>query len=203
MAPKITTVVFDYGNVLVKLNRPKVCKRLSRHSDLLPEEICNRIFKTDIEYDSETGKYDSKEHFLRIKKRINAHDGWTYEEFYQEFKNGFDRNPDGERALKYAGKRSRVFILSNTSKIHSQWLLEHKKLSSVPELFIFSFEVGIMKPDKRIWEILCEKGSVKPEECLYIDDILEYCTVAEEMGFHVINYDLKRMHLKNELSKWL
>jgi len=199
----ITAVVFDYGNVLVKINRLKICKSFAKHSPITPEEICSKIFGTDIEIDSETGKYDSKEHFNRIKERICAREDWTYEDFYKEFKDGFDRNPDGEEALKYASKKARVFILSNTSPIHAQWLMEHRDLSSIPELFIFSFQVGFMKPDRRIWQVMCRLGNVHPEECIYVDDVSQYCEVAEEMGFNVINYDYNGMKLKNELSKLL
>ena len=198
----ITAVVFDFGNVLAKIDRLKICRNLSKHSPLSPEEICRRIFGTDIEFDSETGKYDSIEHFKRIKERIEAYESWRYDEFYEEYKNGFEENPDGEAALEYAGRKARVFVLSNTSEIHARWLLENRKLSSIPELFIFSFEVGVMKPDPGIWEALCKLGSVRPEECLYIDDVVSYCSAAEKLGFNTIHYDYRTMVLKDELSRW-
>ena len=41
------------------------------------------------------------------------------------------------------------------------------KIVDVP---IFSCEVGIKKPDQRIYKLLCDRLGVKPEECLYIGD---------------------------------
>ncbi len=200
---RISTVVFDFGNVLARVERLKICRRFSKHSPLSPEEICSCIYGTEIEYDSETGKYDSRGHFLKIKESILAEEGWSYDEFCGEFKDGFERNPDGEAALKYAGERARVFVLSNTTKLHARWLLDHKELSKIPELFIFSYEVGVMKPDEKIWKIMCQRGGVEPEECLYIDDVKEYCIAAEKLGFNVINYDINSGNLKKELHKWL
>lgn len=41
------------------------------------------------------------------------------------------------------------------------------KLVQVP---VFSCEVGIKKPDQRIYQILCEKLKIEPGECLYVGD---------------------------------
>ncbi len=203
MEKNINIVVFDFGNVLLQVDRLKICSNLSIHSPLTAKEIENQIFGTDIEYDSETGKYDSKEHFRRIKERIKGNKNWSYDEFYHEFKDGFADNIDGEKALEYAGKKARIFILSNTSYLHSLCLFEHELLATIPEHFFFSYKVGVMKPNRKIWDILCEAGSVKPEKCLYIDDVVEYCDIAKRIGFNVINYDLKTMNLTAELKKWL
>ena len=203
MKKSISTVVFDFGNVLLKVDRLKICSHLSVHSPLSAEEICKIIYGTEIEYNSETGKYDSKEHFRIIKERIRGDKDWNYDEFYHEFKDGFEDNPDGEEALIYVGERSRVFVLSNTTYLHSLCLFEHEPLATIPELFIFSYKVGVMKPDRKIWDIMCKMGSVEPEECLYIDDIEEYCNTAGQIGFNVVNYDIKKMNLKIELKKWL
>ncbi len=203
MKKNISTVVFDFGNVLLKVDRLKICSPLSVHSPLSAEEICRRIYGTDIEYDSETGRYDSREHFRRIKERINGNSNWSYDEFYHEFKDGFEDNRDGEEALKYAGKKVRVFVLSNTTYLHSLCLFENEMFATIPELFIFSYKVGVMKPDRKIWDIMCRMGSVKPEECLYIDDIKEYCNTAEQIGFNVIHYNMETMNLKSELANWL
>jgi len=203
MKKNISAVVFDFGNVLLKVDRLKICSRLSVHSPLSAEEICGQIYGTEIEYDSETGKYNSKEHFRIIKEHIKGNKGWGYDEFYYEFKDGFEDNSDGEEALVYAGERARVFVLSNTTYLHSLCLFEHELLATIPEAFIFSYKVGVMKPDRKIWKIMCKTGSVKPEECLYIDDIVEYCNTAGQIGFNVINYDIKKMNLKDELKKWL
>jgi putative hydrolase of the HAD superfamily len=41
------------------------------------------------------------------------------------------------------------------------------KIIDVP---IFSCEVGIKKPDQRIYNLLCDQLGVKPNECLYVGD---------------------------------
>jgi putative hydrolase of the HAD superfamily len=203
MKTSIKAVVFDFGNVLVKLDRLRICLRLSSHSPLSPDDICARIYDSDLEYDSETGRYDSREYFRRIKQRIQGKHGWTYEQFRSEFKDVFELNPEGMEALQAASGRKRIFILSNTSYLHALWLFEHEDLATLPEQHIFSFKVGAMKPDPEIWKVMLRMGSLEARQCLYIDDIKEYCEAAERIGFHSIHYQLGTTRLMEELSQWL
>ena len=203
MNTSIEAVVFDFGNVLVRLDRLRICSHLSNHSPLSPGDICSRIYDSDLEYDSETGKYDSREYFRRIKQRIQGNHGWTYEQFRSEFKDGFELNPEGMEALQAASERKRVFILSNISYLHALRLFEHEDLVALPEQHIFSFKVGAMKPDPKIWEAMLRMGSLEARQCLYIDDIKEYCEAAERIGFNSIHYQLGTTRLMEELSQWL
>jgi putative hydrolase of the HAD superfamily len=203
MNTSIEVVVFDFGNVLVRLDRLRICSNLANHSPLSPEEICSRIYNSDLEYDSETGKYGSREYFRRIKQRIQGNHGWTYEQFQSEFKDVFELNPEGMEALKAASGRKRIFILSNISYLHALWLFEHEDLVTIPEQHIFSFKVGAMKPDPKIWEVMLRMGSIEARQCLYIDDIKEYCEAAERIGFNSIHYQLGTTQLMEELSYWL
>jgi putative hydrolase of the HAD superfamily len=47
---------------------------------------------------------------------------------------------------------------------------------------LISAEAKSSKPERRIYEILLEKYSLNPEECLFIDDIESNVSAAEETG---------------------
>jgi HAD superfamily hydrolase (TIGR01509 family) len=203
MKEAIEAVVFDFGNVLVRVDRSLICGRMARHCALSPQEVGSRLFDSDLEYDSETGKYDSREHFRRTKERIGAENGWTYEQFREEFKDAFELNPEGMAALEAASRRKRTFVLSNTSYLHALWLFEQEQLATIPEYHIFSFKVGAMKPDARIWEHMLRVSSLEARQCLYIDDMEEYCLVAGRLGFNSIHYQPGKTALLEELENWL
>ncbi len=44
------------------------------------------------------------------------------------------------------------------------------KLCKILSCAIFSSEIGIKKPDIRIYQIACERLNVKPEQCIYVGD---------------------------------
>jgi HAD superfamily hydrolase (TIGR01509 family) len=199
----VQAVVFDFGNVLANVERLKICSRLAEHCPLSAEEVCSRIYGTDIELDSETGRYDSEGHFQCIKERIGGNGGWTYQEFKEEFKDGFSLNDEGMEALRLAARSRRVFVLSNTTYLHSLWLYEQEELVTLPEQHIFSFKVGVMKPDPRIWQILLERASLQPAHCLYIDDVEPFCAAARQLGLHTLHYRKGKTDLVGEIKSWL
>ena len=51
---------------------------------------------------------------------------------------------------------------------------------------IESSKVGVRKPDPRIYEMMCEKLGVRPENCIYLDDLGINCKPASGLGMHAI-----------------
>ena len=60
------------------------------------------------------------------------------------------------------------------------------ELDSLFDTVIASGEVGFEKPDHRIFDLAAEKLGVLPEECLFIDDIQEYCDAAARIGMKTL-----------------
>jgi FMN phosphatase YigB (HAD superfamily) len=200
----IRAVVFDYGNVLAMVDRPAQCRRLARYSPLSPEQILRRIWGNDLEQDAESGRYDSHELFRRLRERIQAEESWSYEEFLVDFAAGFDLNPEGVAALRLAaGADKRTFVLSNTSYPHARRLFLHEELATIPEGYVFSFKVGAMKPDPAIWRHLLATTGLAAGQCVYIDDVPEYCRAAEALGFAAIHYEKGRTDLLRRLQDLL
>jgi putative hydrolase of the HAD superfamily len=62
----------------------------------------------------------------------------------------------------------------------------------IMELFdevIESARLGIRKPDPRIYRLMCEKLSVVPEECVYLDDLGGNLKPARAMGMTTIKVE--------------
>ena len=196
-------VVFDVGNVLTRVSYRRISKELARHSPLSAVAIQRELVGTDLEWDAETGKYDSREHFKRIKKRIQGDSGWTYEEFAGEFKSGLSMTRDGVAGLRYAAARARVFLMSNTPYLHGLWMFEQEILATLPEQLFFSYREGVMKPDPRIWEIFFERTRLPAEKCLYFDDRLENCEAVRRFGIHAVHFKSPEMNLLDEVSSRL
>ena len=51
---------------------------------------------------------------------------------------------------------------------------------------IESSKAGVRKPDPRIYRMMCEALAVKPEACVYLDDLGINCKPAREMGMTTI-----------------
>lgn len=63
---------------------------------------------------------------------------------------------------------------------------------------ILSYEVGLAKPDLRIYELALSKIGLKANECIYIDDMSKNLPTAQQLGMKAIQFKGLDI-LKNEL----
>lgn len=101
--------------------------------------------------------------------------------------------------------RDRGYKIGLISNIASNWIRDSLLSPEEQELFdamIMSFEVGMAKPDPRIFMLACERLRVGPHEAVLVDDIDRYCDAATAEGLKAILYhDFKQM--KSELEELL
>lgn len=82
----------------------------------------------------------------------------------------------------------KVYLLSNTNIIHWEWVLANDfsyKGHTVTDFFdktYLSYELHLVKPDRRIFEHLIEDAGIDPNETFFIDDAAENCRMAETLG---------------------
>jgi 2-haloacid dehalogenase len=53
---------------------------------------------------------------------------------------------------------------------------------------LVSGEVGVIKPDLRIFELLIERFAIDPHSAVYIDDVEANITAARPLGIHTIHF---------------
>ena len=83
----------------------------------------------------------------------------------------------------------RLFILSNYAKEASDILIEqYKEFFSLFDDIIISANIGMIKPEKEIYEHLLSKHSLKPEECIFIDDQEINIQSAQNIGITGVLY---------------
>jgi epoxide hydrolase-like predicted phosphatase len=87
--------------------------------------------------------------------------------------------------------REQGYKIGMLSNIATNWVREQLLTPKEAALFddmVFSFEVGMAKPDPRIFQLVCDRLQVAPEQAVLIDDIDYYCAAAEGIGMRAIVY---------------
>ncbi|CAN5612214.1 hypothetical protein BH23PAT1_BH23PAT1_0580 [soil metagenome] len=104
--------------------------------------------------------------------------------------------------LNYIKELKSKYKIGMISNVATPWITDTFLTPEEQELFdemIFSFEVGMTKPDRRIFMLACERLRIGPHEAVFIDDIESYCEVARGEGLAAIVYkDFSQM--KKELE---
>ena len=82
----------------------------------------------------------------------------------------------------------KIGLLSN---VGTNWIEESLLTKEEYALFdvkVLSFQVGLTKPSTEIFLLAASRLGVRPDECLFIDDVESYCLAANNTGMLTIYY---------------
>ena len=168
----IKNIIFDLGNVIV--NNPTIDTVKSFFKDDKDAETFNNyIFQSKYWKMMDLGEIENAE----IANRIEANkevDVSNYNEIREFMLHWFTACGVNEKTMKIGKllkeKGYHIYILSNMAKATFQYFSSTYEFFNVVDGAIVSAHVGVKKPDRKIFDILIEKYSLIPEECLLIDD---------------------------------
>ena len=78
--------------------------------------------------------------------------------------------PDALETLAELRRRGHLLALISVCSEEVSHLWEETPFGGTLDVTVFSCDVGISKPDPRIYEIACERLEVEPAECLFVGD---------------------------------
>ncbi len=191
----IKNIIFDLGNVLVNVEYEKFINKLLTNG--VTEETYSNFFKGGnyrlMGYES--GDITSDEFITKCLTGLGLK--MERNDFAEAFNDMFTEIELMKILVKKLSedKKYRLFLLSNTSPLHFEYIKQKYDYVNLLEKFALSYELNSLKPDDIIYERTISHLGVKPEESLFIDDLEENCTAAQKFGINTICYD-KNDHKK-------
>ncbi|MBQ3394745.1 MAG: HAD family phosphatase [Synergistaceae bacterium] len=197
----INTVIFDVGNVLVDFDWEGFIHRMFPGRDELIAELDEAVWGN-----GRWDRLDAGDEPEKVFAGIIAQAPEREQELRKVFENVGDTlrkrpaTPIWIKELKSRGYR--VLYLSNYS---------HYVMSKNPDVLdflplmdggIFSCDVKLIKPDRKIYECITQKYNLIPSECVFIDDIERNVKAAKDFGFNAIRF-LNLEQAQKDLNKIL
>jgi 2-haloacid dehalogenase len=185
----IKKVIFDVGQVLVKFSPKNLFLKILKNEeevDYFLKNICTWEWhiQQDLVYDTSKVAEPLAKKYPEYKEAIDA----FYGRFLEMIEGTYKENVNLALQLKKQGYS--IYLLSN---FPGDQFEKYRLQNSYIDMFddrIISGDVGLAKPDKKIYELAVQKFSLIPEESLFIDDKIENTTSAEKLG-------IKTIHLEN------
>jgi len=200
---KTTAFIFDIGNVLIDLDLPRLLKAISNHSRVNTEDIHKSwTLKDTIEV--ETGKVDPKDHYERYADSIGLK--WDYDAWKKVWADIYTINDNGMTIFfELKEKGFPVYLLSNLAEYNKEAIeMKFKDFFTLFSGNYFSYELGLHKPDPKIFLSVCSKINTSPEQCFFIDDLPENVEGARSVGMQAIRFSRDRLYrVRFEIRKIL
>lgn len=186
---KIKNIVFDFGGVLVDLNRENAVKRFEKLGVKEADALIDKYHQKGIFLEVEDGSINAEEFRQKISKLAGKE--LTFEEIQHAWL-GFVAEISQYKLdyLLELRKNYKVYLLSNTNPYVMGWARSSRftcvgrPLDDYVDKVYASYEIGKVKPDPAIFEYMIKDASLLPEETLFVDDGSSNIEMAKELKFH-------------------
>lgn len=184
-APEV--VVFDLGKVLVDFDYSLVANRLRARTSISLEAVVARLDQSPLLVEYETGRITTAEFFQQVRQ-LTGYQG-TLDDFAVEFGDIFspiDEMIAWQGELRTCGVPTVIF--SNTNELAVRHIRSAFPFFSGFDAYVYSHEVGAMKPEAKIYEVVENVTGRRGDTILYIDDKPENVAAGAERGWRVIQH---------------
>lgn len=185
----IKNILFDFGGVFVKLSRDEAVRRLEKLGVHDADHMLDPYLQSGLFLELESGKYTEEEFTDKLnhlyKLELNKEQvryallGFLDEIQQEKFRYIRDEWPEGIRLLLVSNINPFVWNYAKSGDM----IEGGHSIEDYFEKIFASYEVGICKPDRDIFELIIQQAEILPEETLFIDDGPANTQTAKEMGF--------------------
>jgi len=198
----INAIIFDFGDIFINLDKPATISGLQK---LGMKEWNNEFDQLNLSFEvgaispeDFVGGFQkqlpnaSKEDILKAWNAVLADFPFYRLEFLQEL-----------------SKKYRLFLLSNTDSIHINTFEEKSGVSFYKDFYAcfekvyFSFDIGMRKPDPKIYQFVLNENNLIAENTLFVDDKTENTDSAATLGIKVWNLQVGKEDVIDLFSKGL
>jgi len=189
---EIKNIIFDLGGIFLNIDFSKTEKAFAdlgvQFNDFYSQHHVSELFEL-----LETGKISPEEFHDSFVEETGLHLS------YEELKNAWtallvDFPIERLQWLQEIGKRYKIFLFSNTNKIHydvfTEMFHEQTGFKDFNKLFVktyYSHEMGLRKPYPESYLYILNEQQLRPEETLFIDDTLKNIEGAKQVGLQTIH----------------
>ena len=173
----VKAVIFDCFGVLITIGRDLLHQTYPQFSDQL----------TELERQSDAGLVSRSEFYNSVVAITGVSMDDAINKYYS-VENYNQSSVDLIKQVKATG-RYKIGLLSNIGR---GWLDDFLPIMNSMNLFdavILSSDIGIIKPDPKIFELMAEKLGVNTDECIMIDDTPVNIASAINTGMQGVIFD--------------
>jgi putative hydrolase of the HAD superfamily len=181
-------ILFDFGGVLVRTADQTLRRAWEQRLGLHAGQAEEIVFRGEHGRAAQLGQITAATHWRWIGERLRL-DAATLAQFRCDFfaRDVLDREllADVDR-LRRAGYH--LGLVSNAGDDARQRFREDYGINDHFDALTISAEEGVMKPDRRLYEIALARADVAPAQTVFVDDFFENVEAARAIGMYAIHF---------------
>lgn len=185
----IKAVFFDLGGVILRTEHQAPRQHLAESFGMDYDEIDKVVFgggPNGSAAKASIGEITEEEHWLNVMK-ILKQPASEYERIRDEFFGGDVIDHEILDFLRSLKPNYKVGLISNAWSGLRNYILREKFDDAFHHMTI-SAEVGVAKPDPKIYHIALDQFQVQANEAVFVDDFIENIEACEKLGMKGIHF---------------
>jgi 2-haloacid dehalogenase len=181
-------VVFDLGGVLINWDPRHLYRKLFGADEAAMEHFLANVCTHEWNRSQDAGR--SFAEGARLLKHRHPDKAELIDAYGARFDEMMPGPIDGsvEILAELRGRGTPLYVLSNFSAETFPPVLDRFEFLSWFRGMVISGEVGVIKPDPRIYEIMLARFAIDPHRAVYIDDVAANAEAARPFGIHGIHF---------------
>jgi epoxide hydrolase-like predicted phosphatase len=184
---KIQAILFDIGGVLVRTIDRAPRQALAERLGMSASDLEALVFGGESGQQAQLGQVDEAEQWAYACRQVN----WPVEravEFRMQFFGGDELDAALLAYIRRLHQAYKTGIISNAMNgtralIEGSWAM-----TPLFDAVVLSGEVGVMKPDPRIYQLALARLEVQPGQAVFIDDFQHNIDGARAVGMQGIRF---------------
>ena len=183
----IRTIFFDLGNVILTVNKDLAIREIARMPGL-SLQLVHKIAVSQIETDFEKGLLSINEYLDTLHRHFGIPQQITVKSLIDVWQKPFELIPEVCRLIPVLKTQVRLILLSNTNDLHIRAVRKKTQILDEFDELVLSYQVKSRKPEEAIFRKALSIAGNRPEECLFIDDLIENVEAARQIGIRSHQY---------------
>ena len=183
----IKAVIWDMGGVLIRTINPVPRTALAKRLGFTSQELEDIVFNSDSGRRAQLGSITLEDHWAQVQEILRIRSDEILA-FQKEFFGGDRLDFELVEKIRSLKHRYHTGLLSNFFPGLRQTLKEQWQIADAFEEIVISSEVGLVKPDPRIFHLILGKLRVSPQEAVFVDDFIQNTDGATAIGMNTIHF---------------
>ncbi len=181
----VRAIVFDIGGVIEITPKNGWTRKWEAKLDLAPEQFAERT--SELWAAGSIGAISESEFHSRITETFDLTKP-EFDDFIADLWSAYlgELNQDLVNYFRNLRPNYRTAILSNSFVGAREREQSCYRMEEMAEFIIYSHEVGMCKPDPRIYALTCERLGVTAEETIFLDDLEVNVQAGRDAGMQSI-----------------
>jgi putative hydrolase of the HAD superfamily len=196
----INGLIFDYGGVLWDM-RFEVTRLLEQQHGLRERLLLETLYGTETWRKLEVGVGDREQWLTEAHALLETEAGRELPPLHRHWREQQRLILPNLQLIERLRPRYRTAVLSNADNTLLRRITEEHRIHHLFDEIICSADVGMAKPEPRIYALAAQRIGLPPQECVFIDDIEPNVDAAREAGMHAICFRIDLGHsLEDQLA---